>query len=549
MSSPRLMARLGLGRSSVHHPHAPGGMGQRSGVSTDDARPGATPDRRWWWAALVLITGVTWAWALATPYFDGPDEGSHILRAYAVMSGDFVPPSLPDQPGASPVEAPAPLAQGYYPGCLIGQYEATPNCVLITDSRSRDEVQAVTTAGRYPPLYYLLVGAPLKLLGGALPSVMLTRLLSGLVCGLFLASAVASASQSRHRPWLQAGLLVAVTPQVVFTNAVVNPSALEISCAIGLWTAGLVLVSGNRTPYDAVLIRRMALAAIGLLGAKTSGPAFLLLIVVVLLALAPRTRLTEIVRDRRTIAWAAVVGLTGAGAVLWILLAHPNPVVGDALGPEFTTARIARSSIGSWDAWARQMVGNFGWNDLPAPQFTFYIWLLLLGALLLGAAVAARRRDGIILLSLVAAVVVLPVVESTVVARSIGFFYQGRYTLPLATGVPLLAAVVLAKRATRFPLTRRSLTVVALLAAAAQFVAYVYAMHRYTVGQSGPLVFWTDPVWSPAVPPAVLSLTLLALLGVVIALVIHYGDVAPGAGTPVSRTAEEPSARRGTDLS
>lgn len=547
MSPPRLVSRLGLRWRSVAHELASSGGGGQRGV-VGDVRQGAKPDRRWWWAALVLIAGISWTWALATPYFDGPDEGSHILRAYAVISGDFLPPSSPEQPGASPVEAPAPLAQGFYPGCLIGHYEATPNCVLNTNSNSRERVEAVTTAGRYPPLYYLLVGAPLRLLHGALPSVMLTRALSGLVCGFFLASAVASASQSRYRPWLLSGLLVAVTPQVIYTNAVVNPSALEISCAICLWTAGTVLSTAPRSPYDSALIRRMALAAIGLVSAKTSGPAFLLLIVSVLLVLTPRKKMIEIARQRQTIAWSALVGTAGVGAVLWIILARPNPVGGDALGPDFTTARIIRLSIGSWDAWARQMVGNFGWNDLPAPQFTFYIWLLLLGALLLGAAVTCRRRDGIVLFSVVSAVLVLPVVESTIIARSIGFFYQGRYTLPLATGVPIVAAIALAKRATGFPLTRRLLSVVAILAASAQFVSYVYAMHRYTVGQSGPLVFWTNPSWSPAFPPAILSLTILVLLALLVVLVANHGDVTPGArageGALDSPTSEEATSRQ-----
>lgn len=498
----------------------------------------------------MLITGISWAWALATPYFDGPDEGSHILRAYAVVSGDFVPPNLPNMPGASPVRAPAPLTLGFYPGCLIGHYEATPDCVLATATSDRGMFEAVTTAGRYPPLYYALVGVPLKIFHGTLSSVMLTRLLSGLICGLFLASAVASASQSRHRPLMLTGLVVAVTPQVIFTNAVVNPSALEISAAIGFWTAGIVMLTERGGRYDARLAARMGVAGIGLVSAKTSGPAFLLILVLVLLVLAPPRRIIEVVKARHTLVWGALGGLASVGAVLWIVLVRPNPVVGDALGPEFTTARIIRLSIGSWDAWTRQMVGNFGWNDLPAPQFAFYVWLLLIGALLIGAAVVCRVRDGIGLGLLVAIVLVLPVAESTVIARSIGFFYQGRYTLPLAVGLPLLAALALGKRLIGSPLQHRLLAVVATLAGTAQLVAYVYAMHRYTVGQSGPLMFWRHPIWSPAVPPAILSLTMLVLLGVVVVLVIKQGGSALGAcstGSAVSVATASTSAAPLTD--
>jgi len=495
----------------------------------------------------VLVTGIAWAWALATPYFDGPDEGSHILRAYAVVSGDFVPPTSPNMPGASPVRAPGPLALGFYPGCLIGHYEATPDCILATASSDRGAVEAITTAGRYPPLYYAIVGAPLKIFHGTLSSVMLTRLLSGLICGLFLASAVASASQSRHRPLMLSGLFVAVTPQVIFTNAVVNPSALEISAAIGFWTAGIVMLTERGGRYDARLIARMGAAGISLVSAKTSGPAFLLILVLVLLVLAPPRRIIEVVKARHTLVWGALGGLASVGAVLWIVLVRPNPVVGDALGPEFTTARIIRLSIGSWDAWTRQMVGNFGWNDLPAPQFTFYVWILLIGALLIGAAVVCRIRDGIALALLIAIVFVLPVAESTVIARSIGFFYQGRYTLPLAVGLPLLAALALGKRLIGCSLQRRLLAVVATLAATAHFVAYVYAMHRYTVGQSGPLMFWRHPIWSPAVFPAILSLTMMVLLGLAVVLVIKEGGSALGSSSIGSVATASTSAAPLTD--
>jgi hypothetical protein len=65
-------------------------------------------------------------------------------------------------------------------------------------------------------------------------------------------------------------------------------------------------------------------------------------------------------------------------------------------------------------------------------------------------------------------------------ARSIsdvGYFWQGRYTLPLAVGVPLVAAA-----GSRARLGRRSLALLLAVLAVCHLVGYVITLGRYTVG-------------------------------------------------------------------
>jgi hypothetical protein len=116
-----------------------------------------------------------------------------------------------------------------------------------------------------------------------------------------------------------------------------------------------------------------------------------------------------------------------------------------------------------------------------------------------------------------------PVVASTLLARSIGYGYQGRYTLPIAVGLPVLCALALGVRLSGHRVERRLLVVVTTSVVVGHLASFVYALHRYTVGQSGPLVFWTDPRWQPPLTAGGLLLLALVLGAAAIGLAAASG--------------------------
>jgi uncharacterized membrane protein len=104
-------------------------------------------------------------------------------------------------------------------------------------------------------------------------------------------------------------------------------------------------------------------------------------------------------------------------------------------------------------------------------------------------------------------VLVVPVVLE---ARSIsegGYFWQGRYTLPLAVGLPLLAAASSRSRA-RQP----GLVLLIAVLAVCHLVSYVVTLGRYTVG-TGQGLGLVGGDWAPPLPALTLvvafSVTLL----------------------------------------
>jgi len=145
-----------------------------------------------------------------------------------------------------------------------------------------------------------------------------------------------------------------------------------------------------------------------------------------------------------------------------------------------------------------QMIGSFGWTDTPSPPVTHYLWLACIGAVVIVGVARASRRQAAALLGLGAIIVALPVALESSHAREIGFVWLGRYTLPLAVGIPILAATM--GHESFKALGRRVVTVVVGLLAVAHALAFGGALLRY----SGSAGFLGSARWSPPGSIAVL---------------------------------------------
>jgi len=295
---------------------------------------------------------------------------------------------------------------------------------------------------------------------------------------------------------------LAMTPMVLYTASVVNPSALEIPAALCLWVSALVLVADLDGASDGRLVARVGVSG-ALLGlSRGLSPLWLLVIAVVTLPTARRSTLTRLIR-RRGVQLCAVglVAATGLAAA-WLVLAGTLDVR-DA--PRHTTESVTstvRASLGDTDADVRAMIGRFGWLDIEVPALTRYMWLSAAGAGILAALAVGRRRYVVALVILLLAVVAIPVVLETVQAPKLGMFWSGRYTLPLAVGVPPLAALAIADRVGEpSNLLYRLVKVFLGTLAFGQVLAYMAAARRYGVGTSGPVMYlFNGNAWRPPLP-------------------------------------------------
>lgn len=483
---------------------------------------------RRWLVAFLFFSTVGASWALATPVLGVPDEPAHTVYAAAAVRGEVWEKS--DGPRTI-VTVPAGYANvDAVPACYAFQPNVPAGCSpALTGAPGTAEVN--TTAGRYPPAYYIYAGLGSLVTDGA-QSVYLMRLLTAVLVGAMLASGFTSLLALRDRLLPVLGFGLAVTPMLFFFAGSVNPQAPEIAAAVMLWASGAVLLrrmSGDRElplTWRNPHLRRTLLAVAALTVLRPLSLFWLALIVtVLLLALGDRTTVPRLLRSRTVLFAVPVLAITAGTTLVWILLR-------DALAQQDVTAyadlpldKATIASTAKLNDEITQMIGHFGWLDSPAPGWTYLGYLLALGALAAVALPLLSARQRLSVLAVAVLVLVLPVLLELTSYRESAFAWQGRYTLPLATGLPLLMGLlsrvprpgaVAPVEAPRPPLGLA--TVVLTVTATVHVVAFIGALNRNVNGIDG---FWgvTPAGWDPPLPPAVLVLgfTVLVAAGAVVA--------------------------------
>jgi hypothetical protein len=138
--------------------------------------------------------------------------------------------------------------------------------------------------------------------------------------------------------------------------------------------------------------------------------------------------------------------------------------------------------------------------------------LCALGFLVLVGLARGTARFVAGLLVLIGLTIVVPVALESAQARSFGYIWQGRYTLPLAAGIPLLAAAM--ARDTLERMGGRLVAILVGLLLTAHFLAFVWTLRRYAVGING--WFDDDLAWQPPVAA-------VALVAAFAAALVAYG--------------------------
>jgi hypothetical protein len=487
-----------------------------------------TDIRRAFWTTFLLVFAVEIVWAVAMPLFSAADEPSHVIRAAAVARGQLLgdeprPPLTADDvkigqgglEGGRPTAYLAVSVAGIYAspnwGCFDRHREVAANCLTFGGSTAARTV--LTPVARYPPLYYALVGIPARLVRAGSHAVYLMRAVSAALTAALVASAVLSLRRLRRPVIALVGLLLALTPTVLYFGAMVNPSGLEIVAALALWASGGVLATEASTGIvDARVVHRVGIAACLLVLSRQLAPVWLAAVLVTLGLLATRPGLAALARSSVVRAWSVVAGVCSVAAIAWIAWAGPLASGASIFpGDPRPMPQILRDVIGASPHLVPEMIARLGWLDTPAPAATMLLWLVLVGALVaLGLALGGRA--GALAAALVVAAAVIPVLLEFLGARSIGLTYQGRYTLPLAVGIPVLAAIGIARSESRGALrfSRESVIACGAGVVLAQSLAFAQTLRRYSVGYDGPLLFWQHARWSPPIWP------LLALAGFIV---------------------------------
>ncbi len=509
------------------------------------AAPGHTRLAATWAISSTIIFLLMLGWALATPLGAAPDEPTQIVKAAAVVRGELRgQPVAGAQKAFRTVTVPEAFSDVNVAACFAGK-EAVPAGCEATIPASGLSVRATTYVGLYPPLYYAVAGLP-TLAWSSGSAIYLMRALSALVAAVLYGLTLAMMVRWSRAPLLVSALGLSLTPLIVFLGGVVNPSTLEIAAATATWTAGLLLVLDHADRPPAGLVAAFAFCGCVLELVRGLSIVWMALIVLTLLAVAPKA-FWRLIRQRMVQMAGALVALVAVVAAAYVVAVGALSITSSGQPIPAHTSKVSALILFAKDnpTYARQAVGIFGWLDTPSPLLVFLLAAVAFLVLILVALATARPRQSLVLLALMVVCFLVPaaiVVPHAV--RTLTIDWQARDGLPLYVGIPLLAGSIAGRRRPFRPAAVRGMTVAFVsVIVVDQAVDYFWALRRYTVGTYGGL----DPFrqvrggWTPPVPVAVLLAGFAVVTLVYGWWLVHLGNgIAHGSGAGTGAELSDP---------
>ncbi len=488
-----------------------------------------------WAVSATIIFCFSAMWSIITPIGAATDEGAQLVKAASVVRGEIVgTPYSQTVTNNLPASSRALITSCEY----LASLERCKNAITVVTvpksfaalpqstcygfpifpastchglRGSGRLVKATTYVGRYPPLYYLLVGWP-SLAWHTNIAVYLMRLTSALMSSLLLGMALALAAIWSRRRTLVLAVIVIATPMVFIFGSFVNPSGLEMAAATCVWTGGLVLVLERPVRPPPSLVAATSVAAAVMVLTRGLSPFWLGVIGAFLALLAPRSMLT-LARNRSVRLGAGLVATASAVAVVYVLWAHSLSVlpIGATFPSRVGTVNLVELTVGHTAIWLAQFVGTLG--SANPPFAVVAAWLVAAATIVLTGMLTSARRHALVLLGVAAASLVVPTAIVVSQARHDGIVWQARDGYPLYAGLVLLAGAIAGQLDRRQPrdtsflpvgVNHRLTVFVAVVIPAIQFGSLFWAIRRYVVG----LGAYVNPLanaggWSPPIPVGV----------------------------------------------
>ncbi|MGI9023943.1 MAG: DUF2142 domain-containing protein [Acidimicrobiales bacterium] len=474
---------------------------------------------------VVAYVAMSFAWLFSNPPGSAPDETAHYVKALAAGHGRLHLTD-PPAPSADPetqtpeqrwqgrtsrlVAVPARLEPSRLL-CSAFRPEVSAACLLRPPPPPGPSVSAPTIVGTYQPYVYVVPGLLMRFASDPFFATRLGRLGFWLVSSAMIALAVFLLWSPGDGGYSLVGLMLAVTPMVVFMSSALSANGLEIGAGLSFLAAVIRLARGHDEPAWVWVATAVSGALLAL--ARPTGVLWVGLAALVLVAMVGRRATAAILArgGRRAVAALVAVGAAALASVAWELTVAPHPSR-SLMG----TLREVPNELRELPAVYRQGIGTFGWLDTPMNPATYWAWTALFVVTVALALLVARRRQRWVLFGLMAATVGVTV-GLAVLNRPTGFGVQARYVLAFAVVVPLVAGETLfAGRARLGALVPRWWPLLAAaVMAVLQLAAWYANARRYAVGVDGPRLFFADAEWRPPlgwVPWLVLTLVGAAAL-------------------------------------
>jgi len=483
--------------------------------------PHAAPHRRWraFLVPFLIFGAITSSWALATPLMGVPDEAAHSVRAAAIARG-----ILSSNDGT--VAVPAFIDRANDLPCFAF-FNSSAACQPAPTGDPDRIVSSPTSADANSPVYYALLGW-VTLLVNDDRAFYAMRFLNVLLCSVMVGLAFLALGDLRRHRWAMIGAAVSLTPQVLFLSGSVNPNSLEATAAMALFTTLIVTLRQPSTTRQSIERSGALLASAALLASTRS--IALLWVAIIAVAAFTLLRPATLRQSIRKPAYLVATGLTAAALLLSFIWYRTSQFVGsnpgnDGSGRSFLYgfASMLQNTFDFMTGW----IAIFG--TLTAPSVTYIIWNVLVVSLVAAAFAVVRGRLRIVLILLAAALILIPPIVQGTLIGSIGFIWQGRYNLALASLILITAGIALDGAIRTGKFTYRAIVVITALMWVAQMAAFTWALRRSVVGGGGTLVAMVlSPEWQPPLGTVViLVVTAVAYAAAAVAITRTVGGPSP----------------------
>ncbi|MFC8304088.1 DUF2142 domain-containing protein [Specibacter sp. NPDC057265] len=461
-----------------------------------------------------FIAALSLLWAFASPLMSVPDEPAHTIKAVSVAQGQLRGTTGNNQGDLTLVQVPYYIAAIGQQACMGMKPTVTADCAPPVNGDASEKVDAVTSAGNYNPVYYVIVGSPSRFLSGE-SAIYAMRAVSALLGACFLSLAIAAAASMRRPFWPTTAALVAVTPMVLYLNASINPNALEIVTTASLFLS-MCLVFENHKQLSSA---RFAMVVVGISGAILANTRALSLIwltaaVVAAVIIYGFQPLLAVVKNRLGQTMMGLIALGCLASLAWLAVANSFKSLG-GIPSEVTPDQAFFTMLDRTFSYSSGYIGIIGWLDTPAPGAVITFWSFAFATLILGGLSMSRGRGRIAVCLILLAVILLPPILQSQVITELGYIWQGRYLLALFVLLVLTCGIILRERPAPQGEWAQSVGRWFIAGAiGAHIYMFIYALRRYTVGIQQQ-TNWTemfDSVWQPPLSWQVLALAYLLVL-------------------------------------
>lgn len=454
---------------------------------------------------------MTSAWSMANPINAAPDEAGHAITAYATVHGQ-VGTTTPMVPAVF-----ADLAERDLLMCHHSSWNEGASCQDWKASAEKPARATFSQFGTYNPLYYALVGWPTLILDphAALYGV---RLVSAFLCSVLFGLALGVAAFSYKTRSAATGVIVALSPMVVFLGGTINPNAVEIFASLLCWVALTALFSRDlRDFHQRVVISVATVGLVALILTRLLSPLWAVAIVVLTATVSVGwSRLWNLVRSSRYFQGHLAAVVASGLIATWWSLTNPAVFVGGVNNKADSVRQLIELSMNQIftvfpSRTLMQTFGILGWTEFPLPAVVPIMTAVWGGVILVAFAVSGKRAERYGMLGLLAFSIGFPAVLSSYMWSGVG--WQGRYALPLTLGIPILGCYLLALRlssthaGTNMVRIWTRTAVVAVLAC--NLYAFVVNYPRYSAGW-GRRWHLSEYTWQPPLGFAIWLIAFLA---------------------------------------